>query len=466
MKPSQIAAALSVPARSRPVTIGVFGHYGNENIGDEAIVEATIQNIRRRLPEARIVCFSLRPIDTEARYGVRAYAIRATRDDGVSRRAAMERKERAPHSPGGADADRGYSTNLAGRLKAAVKAVPIAYPLARFVVSVPGAIARLGGEIGFLWRSRIILKGIDLLFVAGSNQFLDNFGGVWGFPYTVLKWTLLAKSVGIKVAFVSVGAGPLSATMSKAMNRLALAFADYQSVRDEQSKALLLGGKQAKLPLVYPDLAFSLPANDDDAVSTRLRGGGSKPTVGVNVMAIHNERYWFAPDREKYRHYVGKMAEFAAFLVREGHPAFFFGNQPYDELVIDDVTEAMASMGVDREHIPARAKLSGTVAELLETVRRADVVVATRFHATVLALHAHRAVLGVCYGWKSVDLLHAMDLCEFALNLEDFRSEDLERAFLRLSGSLDAQVEKIRQRHAQYQRALDEQYGNVLKLLA
>jgi len=466
MKPSESAAILPRSARSRPVTIGVFGHYGNENLGDEAIVEASILNIGRRLPEARIVCFSLRPSDTEARYGVRAYAIRSARDTGVSRRAEMERKEWMPHTAGGADVRRGYFENFAGRLKATVKATPIAYPLVRFVVSIPRAIAHLGGEIGFLWRSRIILKEVDLLFVAGSNQFLDNFGGVWGFPYTVLKWTLLAKSAGTKVAFVSVGAGPLFARTSKAMNRLALALGDYQSVRDEQSKALLLGRKQAKLPLVYPDLAFSLPTNGDESMPAHLRASGTKPTVGINVMAIYNERYWFAPNREKYRRYVEKMAGFAAFLVRESYPAFFFGNQPFDELVIDDVTEAMARIGVDRDHIPARAKSGRTVAELLETVRRADIVVATRFHATVLALHAHRAVLGVCYGRKGVDLLHAMDLCEFALHLEDLRTEDLERAFLRLSGSLDAQIEKIRQRHAQYQHALDEQYGNVLKLIA
>jgi hypothetical protein len=59
-----------------------------------------------------------------------------------------------------------------------------------------------------------------------------------------------------------------------------------------------------------------------------------------------------------------------------------------------------------------------------------------------------------------------MDQGEFAFDLEAFRTEDLKRAFLRLSGSLDAQVEKIQRRHAEYQRALDEQYGKVLGLLA
>lgn len=356
--------------------------------------------------------------------------------------------------------------NIAGKLKAALQKVPFAYRLARSVVLLPRGIARLGSEIGFLWRSRSVLKGVDLLLIAGSNQFLDNFGGVWGNPYTLLKWTLLAKFAGTKVAYVSVGAGPLTAALSKAMSRFAAAFADYRSFRDEQSRALLFGSEQRKPPLVYPDLAFSLPENGGERVPERLRARRSKPTVGINLMAIYYERYWHAPDREKYRRYVDQVAQFSAFLVRGGYPAFFFGTQPYDERVIDDVADAMAGMGLNREQVPGRAKQGNTVADLMATIRRADIVVATRFHATVLALHAHRGVLGMCYHPKGVELLQVMDQHDFAFNLGDFRGEDLERAFLRLCGNLEQQIEKIRQRHAEYQRALDEQYGSVLGLLA
>jgi hypothetical protein len=55
---------------------------------------------------------------------------------------------------------------------------------------------------------------------------------------------------------------------------------------------------------------------------------------------------------------------------------------------------------------------------------------------------------------------------EYVFDLDDFRAEDLQRSFLQLAGSLEAQVQKIKQKHLEYQRALDEQYSNVLKLLA
>ena len=46
-------------------------------------------------------------------------------------------------------------------------------------------------------------KGIDLLIIAGSQQLIDYIGGPWAHSYTLFKWTLLAKAVNAKVAFVA-----------------------------------------------------------------------------------------------------------------------------------------------------------------------------------------------------------------------------------------------------------------------
>lgn len=93
----------------------------------------------------------------------------------------------------------------------------------------------LASEYRFLAQARDYLRGMDLLLVTGSNQFLDNFGGPWGFPYTLLKWTLLAKKNGTRVAFISVGAGPLSHPLSFFMLKHTLRRADFVSFRDQGS---------------------------------------------------------------------------------------------------------------------------------------------------------------------------------------------------------------------------------------
>ncbi len=59
-----------------PPTIGVFGHYGNQNLGDEAITTAVIQHVIRHWPAARIRGFSVNPADTSERYQVPAFPIR------------------------------------------------------------------------------------------------------------------------------------------------------------------------------------------------------------------------------------------------------------------------------------------------------------------------------------------------------------------------------------------------------
>jgi polysaccharide pyruvyl transferase WcaK-like protein len=56
--------------------IGVLGHYGAQNLGDEAIVAAAIQNIRAMLPGAEICGFLINPEDTQARHDIRAYPVR------------------------------------------------------------------------------------------------------------------------------------------------------------------------------------------------------------------------------------------------------------------------------------------------------------------------------------------------------------------------------------------------------
>ena len=61
---------------TKPVRIGVFGHYGNKNLGDEAIVAAVIQNLRLRIPNVELEGLSINPIDTEKRHGIPSFPIR------------------------------------------------------------------------------------------------------------------------------------------------------------------------------------------------------------------------------------------------------------------------------------------------------------------------------------------------------------------------------------------------------
>ena len=54
----------------RGMRIALVGHYGAGNIGDEATIEALIEALRDRLPDATIVGVSANPADTRRRHGI------------------------------------------------------------------------------------------------------------------------------------------------------------------------------------------------------------------------------------------------------------------------------------------------------------------------------------------------------------------------------------------------------------
>lgn len=429
------------------VRVAVFGHYGIRNLGDEAIVESVIGNLRSR--GAKIVCVSLNPQDSRERYGVDAFPIRY-RSDYFHPKAPDHRL--TIESDGAASAS--------ARVKAVLKSLPLLGTGLRALGRARRTVQWLRWEVRFLRSARQRLADIDLLLVAGSNQLGDDFGASWGFPYTLLKWTLLAQSTGPRVAFVSVGAGPLDYRMSVRMLRLALKRADFISYRDEQSKALI----ESWIPVtgeVYPDLAHSLKAGP-----ARVRGRSEQRLmVGVNPFALFDRRYHNAwADETKYADYVRKLAGFCAHLIGCGHRVVLFSTQFKDELVLDDIRDSTAAQ-LAREHRGdlAVAK-SQEVQELMGVIGQCDIVVATRFHAAVLPLQLHKPVLGISYHPKTTSLLDAAGLHGSYVSMHSFEEQELVRKF-------EALVERYRRgdlelaAHTRRNQAqLDEQYRRILDL--
>jgi len=321
-------------------TIGVFGHYGGRNLGDEAIIEAVVQNIRLRLSNAKIIGFSRDPEDTAARYDITAYSIRKNR----------QRPFQIPLSPecqvaptiGNPSANEGstrggYCRSRVEQVKALVKHLPLAKTLiatVRVLIRSGPAVVR---EARFLGRSYRVIKGVDLLVITGSNQFLDNFGGPWGFPYNLLKWTVIARLAGIKVIYVCVGAGPITSRLSMAIIRLALMFSEYTSLRDLSSQKLIESFGVKGQTSVYPDLAYSLCRRPRRLNAHENRQRNQKPTVGINAMPIYDSRYWYIHDAQRYSNYVKNLATFSMALLQKNYPLRFWSTQPMDRKVIDDV---------------------------------------------------------------------------------------------------------------------------------
>src|SRR5207247_11214974 len=92
------------------------------------------------------------------------------------------------------------------RHRAQPRSIPRLPVLVRAARHVGRAALAVPLELAFLARSYRNLPGTVLLLVAGSQQLNDYWGGPWGFPFTLFKWSLLARATGTKVAVLSPGA--------------------------------------------------------------------------------------------------------------------------------------------------------------------------------------------------------------------------------------------------------------------
>jgi polysaccharide pyruvyl transferase WcaK-like protein len=443
----------------RTPVVGIFGHYGNENLGDEAIIQACVQRMPEHIPGVELRLFSSKPQDSESRYGLPAYPIRYLPPGTLtpSEQIALERERKVDHT--GQSKLAGSKPNPVKRL---LKSIPFLWTLLRAVKSTPRALVAFFRECRFLWVSRRRVKSLDLLVVTGSNQFLDNFGGPWGFPYTLMKWTWLAWSAGVPVAYASVGAGPLDEKASFRLIRLALRKAKFLSFRDEPSRTLVdpdgrFNGK------VFPDIAFAIdypiqakaPSYSDDY----------KPIVAINAMAVYDARYWYIKDPVRYQAYVEKLTQFVQDLDARGYRPMLFATQVKDRNVIKDILDGLRGAGCGEDFVSTLYHEHNTVDDMLSFLQSTDIVVPTRFHGTVLGLWAGKPTIGICYYRKAADLLGEFGQERFAFDIDSVTVDKLNSAVDDAWSDHAAIAERIEQQVVEYRKDLAKQFTELVALL-
>ena len=452
-------------SRSRPLdipapgpSVGVLGHVGTRNLGDEAIIEALIARIRLEWPGARIVAFSMDPADSARRHAVEAYPVRQEggRLDVASRAAEVADTLRASKA-----------------IKPEVRPQPVARLLERIDAIVPKGrvrtalgtglrrVAYLMTELGFLARSFWRVRNLDAMIIAGSNQFLDNFGGPWGYPYTLLKWVILCRLAGCRAFCLSVGAGPLEDPLSHRLARLALRLSNYASFRDHGSHALIARIAAAPIGSTAPDLAHGLawPATEAVVSSERV-------TVAINPMPLYDARFWPVADAERYRAFVRLLASFTQQVLRDGHRALFFTSHFADARVALDVTDVLRQEAPDLADRLPPIHFPTTVTELMKVVSSANVVVATRFHGILLSFLARRPVVGICYHGKARELMRKYGQERYAVDIDQLDEGDLIARLRELAPRRALETDAIRECNARLVAQLEAQYRVVFSEIA
>ncbi len=431
--------------------IGIFSHGGVRNLGDEALFAAVLQSVRARIPDAEIFGFTSNPEDTTQRHGLESFPIRrlekATKVAAQSSTAlATESSLRTPEL-------------RAKKWREILKSVPGIAATIRRARSIKQVLKSVLLEPKFLWSSYRNLKGVEILLIAGSQQ-LNDIYGAWEFPFTLYKWSVLARLTGTKVAVLSVGAGPLSSRMSRFFIRRVLHMSSYRSYRDVISRHLIESiGVEGPNP-VYPDLVYGMRLPEPRPVATDAKA----VVVGVNPVPFYDGRYWATPNPARYRDYVQKLARFTEWLHQNGYSTLFFPTQTRaDTLTIQDIRNELNGMANSPRILSGNPIQN--IDDLISEIARADIIIANRYHGILLSLALNKPVLGIAYHEKSRELLEQAGQGKYVVGVADFNTDDLVQKITEMHANAPEIKKEIASRIAPLHEALEEQYDAVFGLI-
>lgn len=397
------------------IKIALFGLYGWGSLGDNALQQAILEELRQRFPSAQFYGICPNPRVAEAELGIPAFPIgKMPGDSWIGQKSRLFR-----------------------------------WPLF--------AVIRIPFEI-LLWvRAFLFLHGFNFLIFSGGGQLSDYDRGPLRKPYDLFRWTTIAKIRKVRTLFLSIGAGPIDSIISSWFIKSALTAADYRSYRDDWSKEYIADRVTNFFDdPIYPDLAFSLKpktTRSPRAIENR------SPVVGIGVMAYYDPRGWPKQDESVYKEYILKLVGFVSWLVRKKYILnFIIGDYLNDSRSVVDICGILQRNNVPFEEDQITNNLIQSNEDLYNEISRADIVVATRFHNVIFSLIQNKPVLAISYNRKTDDLMKNVGLSEYCLSIDNFNMHMLRNSF----NKLELNSKKIKSgtpRHIQKFRAeLTEQY--------
>ncbi|HEY8507181.1 MAG TPA: polysaccharide pyruvyl transferase family protein [Steroidobacteraceae bacterium] len=376
-------------SKPRPRRFGVIAHVGMGNIGDELLFAAMVSLLRGVEPEAELVAFTMDPERTLSMHDIAAYPVRPVLPRPTPTFGAKARLTR-------------------WRDRAAL----------------------LGSELDFLRKAVSRVRKLDAIFVAGSSNLIEAYGGWRGFPLAFARWMAAASVCRVPVHFVSMGAEDIKTAQSRALLKWVLARARTVAVRDDVSLRRLRDMGVTRQIALIPDLAFGLPLECAPPVH-------EPRVVGVNPIPYYLGAYWRANDPARFKRYLDALSGFCLHVLRQGYRLVLYGTTAWaDGIAIGPLTESIrANASADELERVSREEVH-TPDDLWRVLARVDVVVASRYHGVVSALMRPRPVIGIAYEHKTTDLMQSFGLGDFSLPIETLHADALIKSFEALTADL------------------------------
>lgn len=444
--------------------IGLLTPYNGSNLGDGTIQTAVIENFLSRDPALEFLGITLGPGDTTQRHKIPAFAITGlsvpsysealVRHGGALARASA--RSAPPRSAATADSAR------PGRLRSAIKTIPLLGGGLRFLAERWRAFRRFGPEARHLWQSYKVVRTLDLLLVSGGGQLDEEFGGAWGHPYVLFRWAMLARLAGTPLAFASVGVGFMNRRLSRFFMRAALASAAYRSYRDEGSQRKLAEWRFTESDPCVPDLAFSLRVAD----TSRRRNSSEPGVVGLSPMIYGHAKHWPTSRPAVYEEYSRRLATFAQWLLDRGHTLLLFESSSADRIASADLKARLAELAGPVTGQRILHPEVETVEQFFNEVAAADCVVASRLHGVLMSHMLGKPVVAISFDRKVDAHMDSVAQTQYRVDITQFEVADLIERFTALERNAESERATVA-RHVAHSRALlDAQYDTLFQLAA
>ncbi|WP_170311925.1 polysaccharide pyruvyl transferase family protein [Sulfitobacter sabulilitoris] len=392
--------------------VALLGQFGSGNYGNDGSLTAMVASLRRLVPEAELLCICSGPTEVRRRLGVPSVSI-------------------------------GAPAFVSARARA----------LDRYAFRIPN---RIRGLLAALSACR----GVDAVIVPGTGILDDFHDRASGWPFVLLRWCIAARLAGARIAFISVGAGPIRGRLSRRYLTWAAALAHHRTYRDEGSRDFMVSvGLDASHDLIFPDLALGLSPPPRSLVKV------AQTTVAVGLISYFG---WVKDGTDSeaiFEAYLEKMVAFVEWLRCQGCHVHLLGGDDSDAravtALLDRIDGDQALRGSGAVTIGTGRSLEGVMEELTHC----DMVVASRFHNVLCALRVRRPTLSIGYAEKNRALLTAAGLGPFCLDIDSLDLETLKSRFLALRSEKCNLIPRIDEFLTEAERQLAQQDASLLRFL-
>ena len=282
----------------------------------------------------------------------------------------------------------------------------------------------------------------------------------WGMPYAMFLLSASGRIFGTKVALVGVGAGAIHKRATRLLSNSAARLAYYRSYRDAGAcEALRRRDINTARDHVYVDLAFALPAPQDEP--------GDPGLVGVGVMEYRGSNDERDRADEISSAYVTAMKQFVRWLVDNGRRVRLFvgDTNGSDDSVVQEILADLRESrpGLDPSWVAAAATVS--FADVIAQMSSCGSVIAIRYHNLVAALRLSKPTISVSYSPKHDVLMADFGLAGFSQPVNALDVDRLTEQFTELGARSEQLRQAMKERNAANEQLLDAQFAELSEVL-